>query len=526
MIEGMIDRHEDAVEILAALDELPEERFTPKLALYQSQCCNLQAMLDGDIRPAADASGILFELEPEQHDAEYSFQIAIVQYLTFARAAALDNLKIVDSLRPGQWQVSIMMDRCRDFLTRPVISPCTRKRIDKCWDVIFEGTPKMADLVSRIQHSRTRESEAAAEFSTFFREAVMEAINEVHMVVGITGKQPAAEFTMTGNGTLEQMYADFSLVSSMPESLREEWRFELGYKEQISCLEDMPGLKRKAEEIQIWVEDTGRSRVHLYIRGGDFGPDSDGETLRRAVSFALGDAASLLLVEDITAVRKPLPGEPVSLLSLKSTLQNMGYPVPADAAELAESCLLRWEETPDPRREDQLRGDICRYASRLPGLEQEFRESGRSIGDHPISDRLNVAGASAGFLCFPAGSSLSETMRQAENLSAVLLRAAGRESIQPTGFCAGTRRGYVDFIAWDLETILTAAEICLKRTPLQWCLYHSFFREGKCVPLKGDPPQFTAAGPEPGSGEEEETAAPKKETAPHVRKVKKKKKKR
>ena len=70
-----------------------------------------------------------------------------------------------------------------------------------------------------------------------------------------------------------------------------------------------------------------------------------------------------------------------------------------------------------------------------------------------------------------------------DNLRDAILRDAGEEAVTFLGGATGLYCGYLDFIAWDLPAVLTAAQAFFEVSGLPYAHFHAFRRDVGGVPL-------------------------------------------
>ena len=83
-----------------------------------------------------------------------------------------------------------------------------------------------------------------------------------------------------------------------------------------------------------------------------------------------------------------------------------------------------------------------------------------------------------------------------DDLRDAILRDAGAEAVTFLGGATGLYCGYLDFIAWDLPAVLTAAQAFFEGSDLPYAHFHAFRRDVGGVPLLDE------KGPEPDIHEE------------------------
>ena len=112
--------------------------------------------------------------------------------------------------------------------------------------------------------------------------------------------------------------------------------------------------------------------------------------------------------------------------------------------------------------------------------------------DNDFMDDLHADGAAAGFFCYPL-----DTLREEEGsekifdfrdkLEELFTTGDGPEVLTLTGGATGLFCGYVDFIAWDIQTALQMAKKFFEDSDIPWASFHTFRREAGTVNLKAPP---------------------------------------
>lgn len=103
-------------------------------------------------------------------------------------------------------------------------------------------------------------------------------------------------------------------------------------------------------------------------------------------------------------------------------------------------------------------------------------------------DEYHKDGIAAGFLLYPLSGFTGEERVKAildfrDNLRDAILRDAGEEAVTFLGGATGLYCGYLDFIAWDLPAVLTAAQAFFEGSDLPYAHFHAFRRDVGGVPL-------------------------------------------
>ena len=189
----------------------------------------------------------------------------------------------------------------------------------------------------------------------------------------------------------------------------------------------------------------------------------------------------LLLVFDVYAEPKD---EPAMLLSqLPELLQSMGLTLWRDGSDYLENSYLAYELEPVKDPEADWRLDVYTGVCRLPVLINDYLTARSDMVDEYHKD-----GIAAGFLCYPIAGFTGEERSKAvldfrDDLRDTILREAGAEAVTFLGGATGLYCGYLDFIAWDLPAVLTAAQAFFEGSDLPYAHFHAFRRDVGGVPL-------------------------------------------
>ena len=171
------------------------------------------------------------------------------------------------------------------------------------------------------------------------------------------------------------------------------------------------------------------------------------------------------------------------LSQLPELLQSMGLSLWRDGSDYLENSYLAYELEPAQDPDADWRLDVYTGTCRLPSLINDYM-SARS----DVVDEYHKDGIAAGFLCYPLEGFTGEERIKAildfrDNLRDAILREAGAEAVTFLGGATGLYHGYLDFIAWDLPAVLTAAQAFFAESGLPYAHFHTFRRDVGGVPL-------------------------------------------
>ena len=168
-----------------------------------------------------------------------------------------------------------------------------------------------------------------------------------------------------------------------------------------------------------------------------------------------------------------------------------------DGSDYLENSYLAYELEPVKDPEADWRLDVYTGVCRLPVLINDYLTARSDMVDEYHKDGI-AAGflcypitrdlVSAGFLCYPIAGFTGEERSKAvldfrDDLRDTILREAGAEAVTFLGGATGLYCGYLDFIAWDLPAVLTAAQAFFEGSDLPYAHFHAFRRDVGGVPL-------------------------------------------
>lgn len=156
-----------------------------------------------------------------------------------------------------------------------------------------------------------------------------------------------------------------------------------------------------------------------------------------------------------------------------------GWPQ-ANDPELAGERYTAYEGKPSEEEEWPLRADVyVGVTCCVPLLKGYFQ------GDDYYMDRLHRDGVVPGFFYYPLdGVDRKDILTLRDQLEQAITARCGEGIVTFTGGATGTCYGYLDFIAWDLRTLLDAAVEVFAGAPVEWAAFHTFRYNVNGVGLK------------------------------------------
>ena len=197
----------------------------------------------------------------------------------------------------------------------------------------------------------------------------------------------------------------------------------------------------------------------------------------------LGEIPHMRYIDSFDVLEEPRAEPSILMSQLPDALKERGLELSTDPEAYLESYLgyeMKPNEDPDADwRLDVMAGSTCC----VPLI------NGYLNADNDFMDDLHADGAVAGFFCYPL-----DTLREKEGtqkifdfrdkLEELFTTGDGPEVLTLTGGATGLYCGYVDFIAWDIQTALQMAKNFFEDSDIPWASFHTFRREAGTVNLK------------------------------------------
>lgn len=359
-----------------------------------------------------------------------------------------------------------------DNIACPIHLNPFRKRAREAWEAFVSHEAELRDLMDRAKHENVSEKlvkKCSEVLSAAFQVPAFE--------LGFNGSK--YDLILSPEGDRVKLFQLTYFAGCAPESIREHWNIVVGRSHSENYVLRMYGHSVEIADFQVWVEKCGEKKIALSLYSEKLLPLIK-ENENKAYSLAyilvdqvLGEIAAMRYVTGVQLLPAPIPGDSIPLADLPSLMGTdidpQGWPDAANPQAACE-CYTAYRGTPPnegswPLRADAYAGMTCC----LPLINAYFS------GDDYYMDLLERDGAVPGFLFWPLENIRKEDILDLrDQIEEAILRRAGADAVTFTGGASGQTFGYLDFIAWDLPAVMTAAKEVLEATPLRQAGFHSF----------------------------------------------------
>ena len=314
------------------------------------------------------------------------------------------------------------------------------------------------------------------------------ALSDTAFELGFNGEK--YELILSPEGLRSRLFPLVYFQQQAPESVLAHWNIRVGRQPAPGFLLRAGEIEVRAEDVRMWAEKTDDQRVNLVLYCEKLTPllNEDADRVWWALSMlvdqTIGEVSGIALVAGIDVCARPKDEPSMPLTALPELLQGMGFTLWREGGDYLENSYVAYEREPVKDPDADWRLDVMVGSTNCVPLINGYLDA-----DNDFMDALHADGAVAGFFCYPL-----DTLREEEGtdrifdfrdkLEEVFTTGDGPEVLTLTGGATGLFCGYVDFIAWDIQTALQMAKKFFEDSDIPWASFHTFRREAGTVNLK------------------------------------------
>ena len=473
-------------KIIDALEAIPAEEHTPEMDSELARAYNnLAVPEDRELYQKA-----LSLLKPHAdyfaEDYRWNFRMGYSYYYLDQEGRALPYFRKALEKLPGDEDTQKLIDTCESLITLPQFSDCFRERTENWWETFAEMEAELRQMMDEDK-DHTRGAEIVAQMEG----ALNQAFDEISFEMGFNGEK--YELILTPEGDKVKLFELIYFQNHASKEVLEHWNILVGRQPLPNIgLRTEDGWDISGDDVQIWLKEQGENSFALSAYCEKLLPmlrEEEGRAwwmLTTLTDQVLGEIPHMRYIDSFDVLEEP-KAEPSFLLSqLPDALKERGLELSTDPEAYLESYLgYKMEPNEDPDadwRLDTMVGSTCC----VPLI------NGYLNADNDFMDDLHANGAVAGFFCYPLDTLREEEGSQKifdfrDKLEEVLTGGDGSEVLTLTGGATGLFCGYVDFIAWDIQTALQMAKKFFEDSDIPWASFHTFRREAGTVNLKTPP---------------------------------------
>ena len=480
--------HEESKQhkIIDALEAIPAEEHTPEM---DSELARAYNNLADPHKPTCKEmlKKALALLKPHEEyfedDYYWNFRMGYSYFYLDQEGRALRYFEKALEVRPGDDDTKEFIDRCKQGISLPQFWECFRDRTENWWETFAEMEAELRQMMDDDK-DHTRGAELVAQME----ETLNLAFDEISFEMGFNGEK--YELILTPEGDKVKLFELVYFQKHAPKEVLEHWNILVGRQPlQNIGLRTEDGWDISGDDVQIWLEEQGENSFALSAYCEKLLPmlrEAEGRVwwmLTTLTDQVLGEIPHMRYIDSFDVLEEPRAEPSILMSQLPDALKERGLELSTDPEAYLESYLgyeMKPNEDPDADwRLDVMAGSTCC----VPLI------NGYLNADNDFMDDLHADGAVAGFFCYPL-----DTLREKEGtqkifdfrdkLEELFTTGDGPEVLTLTGGATGLYCGYVDFIAWDIQTALQMAKNFFEDSDIPWASFHTFRREAGTVNLK------------------------------------------
>ena len=480
--------HEESKQhkIIDALEAIPAEERTPEM---DSELARAYNNLADPHKPTCKEmlKKALALLKPHEEyfedDYYWNFRMGYSYFYLDQEGRALRYFEKALEVRPGDDDTKEFIERCKKGISLPQFWECFRERTEDWWETFAEMEAELRQMMDDDK-DHTRGAELVAQME----ETLNLAFDEISFEMGFNGEK--YELILTPEGDKVKLFELVYFQKHAPKEVLEHWNILVGRQPlQNIGLRTEDGWDISGDDVQIWLEEQGENSFALSAYCEKLLPmlrEAEGRVwwmLTTLTDQVLGEIPHMRYIDSFDVLEEPRAEPSILMSQLPDALKERGLELSTDPEAYLESYLgyeMKPNEDPDADwRLDVMAGSTCC----VPLI------NGYLNADNDFMDDLHADGAVAGFFCYPL-----DTLREKEGtqkifdfrdkLEELFTTGDGPEVLTLTGGATGLYCGYVDFIAWDIQTALQMAKNFFEDSDIPWASFHTFRREAGTVNLK------------------------------------------
>ena len=471
-------------KVIDALEAIPAKERTPELDSELAKAYIAIAEVGEEGRMLYEKALELLAPHEEYFAGDHcwNYRIASAYYYLDEEGPALRYFEKALKARPGDKDTQEYIDDCRRRLSLPRFEKNFRERTQEAWAAFTQIEGSLRQIMDTDETHQRGE-----ELIETCGNALKIALRDTSFELGFNGEK--YELILSPEGLRSRLFPLVYFQQQAPESVLEHWNIWVGRQPSKDFMLRAGDMEIRAEDVQVWAEETEDQRVSLTLCCEKLTPILKEDTdkvwwaLSMLVDQTIGEVSAIAFVAGFDIYAEP-KDEPAMLLSeLPELLQSMGLSLWRDGSDYLENSYLAYELEPVEDPEADWRLDVYTGTCRLPVIINDYMTARSDAVDEYHKDGIAV-----GFLCYPLEGFTGEERSNAildfrDDLRDAILRDAGAEAVTFLGGATGLYCGYLDFIAWDLPAVLTAAQAFLEESGLPYAHFHAFRRDVGGVPL-------------------------------------------
>ncbi len=479
-------------KIIDALEAVPNGERSPEMDSELARAYNNAADF-GDKELFRKAISLLRPHEEYFNgDHCWNFRMAYAYYFLEQEGTAVKYFEKALEARPEDEDTEEFIEACRQRLVLPVFEKSFSERVAEAWKAFENIEGELRRLIDEEQEHKNGEK-----LISMCQSAIEIAIEDPAFELCIKRNDDEKyELILSAEGMKHRLFPLVYFKRHAPASVLEYWDIFVGRQPSQEFDMRSDEIELSGKDVMVKVEKLGEKQVSLILYCEKLLPllrEDENKAWWMLSVFTdqiLGEVASISLICDFNVSDSPVDvkdgGENreykiVTIDKLAGALMEMGLDVCNDAEDYLKNSYIAYEMEPVKERDADYRLDVHTGTAGLPALINEYLSN-----DDGIVNSYHADGIAAGFIAFSADSfkdkgnsdkKAAEMLDFRDNLEKAILKKTGEDAVCFLGGASGLYCEYLDFIAWDLQAVLSAAAEFLEEAEIEQAAFHSFRRD-------------------------------------------------
>ena len=470
----------DAIEVIPAEDRTPE--MDSELARAYNNLADPYKPGGKDMLKKAIA---LLKLHEEYFEGDHywNFRMGYSYFYLDQEGRALRYFEKALEARPDDEDTKELIDWCKKRIAMPQFSECFRERTEDCWETFAEMESELRQMMDDDK-DHTHGEEIVAQME----KTLSLAFDEISFEMGFNGEK--YELILTPEGDKVKLFELVYFRKHAPKKVLDHWNILVGRQPvQNIGLRTDDGYEVSGDDVQIWLEEQDENSFTISAYCEKLLPilgEEEGRVwwmLTTLTDQVLGEIPHMRYMDDFDVLDAPKEEPSILMSQLPDKLKKKGLNLSTDPEAYLDT-YIGYKMKPNDDPDNDWRLDVMVGSTNCVPLINGYLNT-----YNDFMDDLHADGVVAGFFCYPLDTLREEEGSQKifdfrDKLESVFTTDEGSEVLTLTGGATGLYYGYVDFIAWDIQTALRMAKEFFDDSDIPWASFHTFCREACSVRLK------------------------------------------
>lgn len=416
---------------------------------------------------------------------KWNFRTAFSYYYLDKEWYALHYFKRALIERPDDEDTLEFIEDCCNRLSIPYFDESFKERTIKAWQYFELEEEKLRKFIDKKDENNIEQ------LVDLCSEILHTAFRNISFELGFNGKK--YDLILSSEGDNAALFPIIYFANHVPENILKNWNIIIGRNPVGDAGFKTDEISITGKDVKVWVNKTGEDsnvKAELKVYCEKLLPllkENEGKVwwiLTTYTDNILGEIAHMRYVDSYDILEKEEDSPYITLDKLPEKLTDMGFNINISAEEYIENCYLGYSLKPSDNEDMYFRQDIIAGSTRFPYLINDYLNDSSEY-----MNELHDNGITAGFFFFPVetfmdnGTDATKLFNFRDEIETELMEKAGKDALVIIGGATGREFAYIDFIAYDIKTVLEAGAEIFSKGKVDYAGFHTFIRDTKPVKL-------------------------------------------